>query len=530
MVIVFQIDLVGGETGKNRHLTRETTKTQLSQLEQELRGYGFTNEEIKFIISSPEFVRDILVAYLNLKKRGVDKKTLPKQVLDQLNLPANPPAFIPMGYVNIANPLVLYSQLVNRFVDKFQKMESEGKNLASLQNLIEQRFSFKLDGERVWIYLSKGEEGKAMEQEKWKFRIPPGLRKSNPDLARFFDLSNKFNIDARSWIENPEEAAKQFNDEVRKRLFKKTEKKPDLVLHFAEMFKDIKSDKFQPKNYERELTFIRVFSEFDNAGKSKHKDYVRTYVLIPLATGEATGTQLLKRAKGDLKTLLGLKDEDINKMGKTELLIMWGIVKGEYNWYSSVLGERLAKLALRYLYRADKRLNKRFLSSLNYPPEEYGKEYEIAVELVKFDVKNRKLSKKDGKLLVVALAKKLTEDASFFVKNKTLTPDEAASMLNGYISTVGKLFGKDVGDLVKGAILRTLIQLGMEEVTGKMLDLSLSRFFNKDGSIKKISEQDAKEILEELNFVLEMPLPVGPNRQNQIFPLFQNSAWNILYL
>jgi len=490
--------------------TGETTKTQLSKLEQELRKYDLTNEEIKFIMSSPEFVRDILVAYLNLKKRGVGNNTLPKQVLDQLNFPANPPAFIPVAYANIPNPLVLYSQLVNRFVDKFQKMESEGKNLASLQNLIEQRLSFtvrevKENGNvvqrRVWIYLSKGEEGKAMEQEKWRFRIPPGLQKTA--LGRFFQNLNELGIDAQQWITNPQKVVEDLNKKIENQL---NVSRGSLKLNFAEMFKDIKSGKFQPKNYERELTFIRVFSEFDNAGKSKHKDYVRTYVLIPLATGEATGTQLLKRAKGDLKTLLGLKDEDINKMGKTELLIMWGIVKGEYNWYSSVLGERLAKLALRYLYRADKRLNKRFLSSLNYPPEKYGKEYEIAAELVKFDVKNRKLSKKDGKLLVVALAKKLTEDASFFVKNKTLTPDEAASMLNGYISTVGKLFGKDVGDLVKGAILRTLIQLGMEEVTGKMLDLSLSRFFNKDGSIKKISEQDAKEILEELNFVLEMPL------------------------
>ncbi len=208
-----KVSFGGYGTGDSTYNVRQQTKTQLSKLEQELRGYGFTDEEIKFIMSSPEFVRDVLVAYLNLKKRGVGNNTLPKQVLDQLNLPANPPAFIPIAYANIPNPLVLYSQLVNRFVDKFQKMESEGKNLASLQNLIEQRFSFELDGGRVWIYqVTTGKETETEEKEKvWRFRIPPGLRKSNPDLARFFDLSNKFNIDARLWMKNPEKAAKQFN-------------------------------------------------------------------------------------------------------------------------------------------------------------------------------------------------------------------------------------------------------------------------------------------------------------------------------
>ena len=323
-----------------RYNEHQQTKTQLEGLRGEIAGklknLGITDPSlVDEIIAHPMLMYIILANREQIKFKVIKKDENKGEIIYEAQLPKDNTIIkkIVKGgqtkyIVKIGNnkPVELSARLGNIL------LLQPSKKLKSLQNLIEQRLSFKLDGERVWIYqVTTGKETETEEKEKvWRFRIPPGLRKSNPDLARFFDLSNKFNIDARSWIENPEEAAKQFNDEVRKRLFKKTEKKPDLVLHFAEMFKDIKSDKFQPKNYERELTFIRVFSEFDNAGKSKHKDYVRTYVLIPLATGEATGTQLLKRAKGDLKTLLGLKDEDINKMGKTELLIMWGIVRGRY--------------------------------------------------------------------------------------------------------------------------------------------------------------------------------------------------------
>ncbi len=176
--------------------------------------------------------------------------------------------------------------------------------------------------------------------------------------------------------------------------------------------------------------------------------------------------------------------------------------------------KKLAKLLLKYYYRTDEHF-----FSMDYSYKKYEQTNNKMSRQIETDIKNGKLSEKEGTILLAVMGKEFGKFLSYLVKNKILTPDKAASMLNGYISTVGKLFGKDVGDLVKGAILRTLIQLGMEEVTGKMLDLSLSRFFNKDGSIKKISEQDAKEILEEFVYIF-------PREREVLIPLNTPMRWS----
>ncbi len=203
--------------GDIRYNEHQQTKIQLSHLKQELQQYGFTNEEIKFIMSSPEFVRDILAEYLKLKKEQLNKAS--SHILNALiqNYPEK--------YGNLPKEKLLGK--INKMVKMFGEVKKKYGNkateeLKSLQNLIEQRLSFtvrevKENGNvvqrRVWVYqVTTGKETETEEKEKgWRFRIPPGFRKAHPDLARFFDLSNKFGIDARLWMKNPEEAAKQFN-------------------------------------------------------------------------------------------------------------------------------------------------------------------------------------------------------------------------------------------------------------------------------------------------------------------------------
>ena len=155
--------------------------------------------DIEFIMSNYRFFMDVVEEYLRLKREGeADSNKLPAKIYDSLS----------KKYPGLSLNKV---QRAIKIIQKITKGEKNPKQkLKSLQNLIEQRFSFKLDGERVWIYQTTiTQDNKKIDV--WKFRIPPGLRKSNPDLALFFDLSNEFGIDARSWIENPEEAAKQFN-------------------------------------------------------------------------------------------------------------------------------------------------------------------------------------------------------------------------------------------------------------------------------------------------------------------------------
>ncbi len=191
--------------GKNSKKNVDQTKTQLSKLEEELTKkldeLGIADPTIINLIKTHPWLFYLLFLKTEDLKIGETKKFTQGNITLTITRTKNEQFKLSLVTKEDDGKKSIKTVEIKKPIDK----------LGELRKFIEQRFSFKLDGERVWIYLSKGEEGKAMEQEKWKFRIPPGFRKAHPDLARFFDLSNKFNIDARLWIEKPEEAAKQFN-------------------------------------------------------------------------------------------------------------------------------------------------------------------------------------------------------------------------------------------------------------------------------------------------------------------------------
>ncbi len=186
---------------RNYNLEELETLKKGEKKEIELKSNGFTLG--KLIVGREDTGRFLITLTFNREILGVKKV-----VLTIAKTPEN----------NYEFSLSLRNKEGRKKIKKVTvKVKNNGSlrqvNWREVRKLIQTKLSIKLDGERVWIYqVTTGKETETEEKEKgWRFRIPPGLRESNPDLARFFDLSNKFNIDARLWIENPEEAAKQFN-------------------------------------------------------------------------------------------------------------------------------------------------------------------------------------------------------------------------------------------------------------------------------------------------------------------------------